>query len=227
MQQLALYKFDFILNVAKINKELMLYAFSERKKVKKEKALPVHVPHEKGKSVYTFKDHRLYIVDEALSLFIDEKWAPVKLPKKLKNGEKLEKGHVVRTFLNTNLNVYEAYIEKEGVIEGEAILYYPDGKIKQVTYYKKGQLHGPSRFYSEEGGLLSESWFIEGLQEGKCYAYYPSSHLYSLHRYKKGLMEGLQEFYHEDGGVKTLLNYRKGTLMDEPYLRSSDGTKAR
>jgi len=84
---------------------------------------------------------------------------------------------------------------------------YPNGKVESECYYADGDLHGPSRFYSDSGVCLSESTFVRNKREGEFIRYYLSGNLSSIERYKEGSLEGKQEFYYEDRSLKTELHY--------------------
>ncbi len=101
--------------------------------------------------------------------------------------------------------------------------FYPSGKLQSECYFLEEQLHGPSVFYSEEGSILSRSWFLFGVQQGKVWQYYLSKKLYSLQRFKDGLREGVQEYYYEDSTLRTRMHYAKGELHGEVLLYFPNG----
>lgn len=104
---------------------------------------------------------------------------------------------------------------------------YPSGSKKYECTYKEGKLHGPSRYYSEEGVLLAESYFIEGKREGEVHWFYPSGERYSVQHYRHGVWDGTQEYWYKDGTLKTSMQYVKGTLKGKVVLNNPDGTLMR
>lgn len=74
------------------------------------------------------------------------------------------------------------------------------------------ELHGPSRFYSASGQLLSEAWFFDGQRQGRMRQYYTSGALCSLQCFKNDQREGVQEYYNEDGTLRTRLHFYQGHL---------------
>jgi antitoxin component YwqK of YwqJK toxin-antitoxin module len=100
---------------------------------------------------------------------------------------------------------------------------YPSGKVKMQQYRLGRELHGPVTFFTEEGGVLSQSWYINDRKEGKAWNYYPDGTLYSLNRYKNNLQEGRQEYYHSTGSLKSVLNYAKGQLHGMVLLLHPNG----
>lgn len=117
--------------------------------------------------------------------------------------------------------------ERSGKREGQALYFYPEGKIKVETFYSKGRLHGPWTFYSRSGRILAQSLFIEGRQEGKCVYFYQNGALYYLGNYLNGTQEGVQEYYYPDGSLKTSLEYSQGKLNGSVHLYHANGVPAR
>ena len=226
-RELAIKKFKFLSDVAKANNVLIDYAFEQQKKEKKKTKFHVKLPSPPEAGLYELKRGKFIISDDEIGLSINQKFTPVIIPKNPKDGKTIASGHVLRVFLDDKWKINECYPEKDGVPDGQCLLYYPNGEIKEETYYKKGELHGPSRFWDNQGNLLAESWFVDGKQEGKSWWYYPSGKVYSLQRYLSNEWNGLQEFYYENGKVKTLMNYLRGNLSGVPVTLNPDGSKAR
>jgi hypothetical protein len=202
-------KLFFLSNVAKINDGLIAYAFDERKKRKKGPKIDMVLPM------------------PDLTFACDEKFNSIKVPEVREDGKILEDGHRLRVFYDQRWKLYEAYVEKDGVQDGQDLLFYADGKIKAESFYVKGKLHGSARFWGPGGELLAESCFIRGSRQGKSVWYYPSGKVYSVQRFQDGLWHGRQEYYYEDGSVKTVVDYAHGNVVGEALLLEPDGTRAR
>jgi len=224
--QLTLKRIAFLRDVAFLNKELIIHAFRERKKQKKGVRLDVNIPPQES-SQYSFENGRLVISDPQLQIEIDEEFNPLLIPAERRDGQELQEKHYLRVFFNDAWKMCECYVEKNGHLNGQCLLFHSDGSIKEETFYRQGKLHGPATVWGEQNELLAKSWFIEGMQEGLSLWYYPSGALYSRQRYKTNLWHGIQEFYYEDGSLKTLLRYRNGILEGEPILLKVDGTPDR
>lgn len=153
--------------------------------------------------LYHFKDKRLILNDSQLGLSFDEPFDPLLLPKDPLWGQELAGEH----FVAGNVKGTEFFVEKDGIPNGECRLYYPSKVVKGVMYYVNGKLHGPSRFFSENGQILAESWFVRGLQEGRCFWFYPDGSFYSLQYYVNGVREGKQEYFNSDGSLRTTLKF--------------------
>lgn len=222
---LTIGKYLFLKDVAKVNIELIDYAFRERKKIKPGNKILVKIPPT-IKGEYYFDGRHLLINDPEMGLHVDEKFAPLMIPEERQDG-KMVKDHKLRVFFSSKWKLQECFLEKDGILDGQCLLFYPTGAIKQCTYYQEGKLHGSAIFFDPEGKEMASSWFIKGQQEGKSYWYYSSGGLYSIQRYHKNVWHGRQEFYYENGNLKTLMNYKHGKLMESPILLKEDGSPDR
>ena len=221
--QLSCHKFIFLSDVAKVNEGLITYALNERKKLTKGTTITAESPSF-DPGLYEVSNGRMNLSDSECHLKIDEKFEPVLVPEIREDGKILPGGHVLRVFFDDHWKLYECLVEKNGQLDGQALLFYPDGKIKSENFYSKGKLNGPSRFFGAEGQILAEGFYVHGLQQGKVHWYYPSGCIYSLQRYKNGAWHGTQEYYYENGVLKTLMHYDHGKLVGEVILQLPDGT---
>lgn len=110
----------------------------------------------------------------------------VKLPTPFSLGQKLPTGHTVSVRQPYGQPVTEAYLTKNGVLDGEYRLFYPDGKIKGNWFYREGHLHGPAHFYAPNGQILTQSFFKEGNQEGETRWFTPEGKLYAVQQFPYG-----------------------------------------
>lgn len=165
--------------------------------------------HLKKGDRYQIFDKQLILEDEELDLYFKQSFDPLLLPESPRWGQEVAPG----CFVNGTISGTEFLVEMDGIPHGECCLYYASKVLKARMFYHFGKLHGPSVFFSEEGTILSSSWFIEGLQQGKCYWSYFDGKPYSLQRFKHGLQHGHQEYYYRNGTLKTWLNYENGVLM--------------
>ena len=173
------------------------------------------------KENYQFKDSRFIIQDSELGINIDTSFSPRMIPSDFSKSPEM----VVKE--GAEGRGLRAYFEVEGKFEGQYLLYYPDGTIETECYYLKSELHGPSRFFSESGICLSESWFYHGKKEGKSTRRFLSGKLSTVERYKKGLHHGKQDYYYENGANKTAMTYKDGILEGEVSLYWPSGAKKR
>lgn len=177
------------------------------------------------KDIYQFDGKQLTIIDEALKLSYIHPFAPIRIPDNFRKGKsKLPKGFCLAFEGESLANASSVHIEKNDVREGQMLLFYPSSKLKMENFYKDGDLHGPSTYYSEQGEILYKGWFIDGVQQGKCWKYYFQGALYCIETYLDGCLHGSQQYYYPDGTLKTKLCYSHGKLKGNAILYNPSGT---
>lgn len=212
-------KLSFLRDVANVNDELIAFAFNEKNNRLKSEELTFQPIPEADQGEYRYDGKHLYINDRELGLLIDDTFAPLFIPQgEYKDGQILDRGHRLRVFYDANWKLCECTVELDGQLDGQCLLFYPNGSKKEEVFYREGHLHGPSTFWSEDGRVLAKSWFFYGQQIGKSWWYYPLGALYSLQRYQRNKWHGQQEFYYLDGRLKTLMTYEDGLIVGMPVL---------
>lgn len=88
---------------------------------------------------------------------------------------------------------------KNGKLEGEKRIYFPNGKITEVSYYQQGLRQGVTLVYDETGNLLSEIEYQNDTLNGLA-KYYEFGKLIVKGFYKNGKRTGVWEFY-KDGAL--------------------------
>jgi len=171
-------RYTFLRDLAKLNVGLIDRALEERKKKRKPKR---KVPK-------TLPDATLVDFPEG-----------IKLPAHFAIGDQLPSGHRVSTVQPYGKPIEEAYLTKDGALDGEHRLFYPDGKIKAVWFYKKGALDGPATFFTGDGQVLTRSTFKNGAQVGVTKWFTPDGQLYSIQHFPYGE----QLYLDADGKIKS------------------------
>ncbi len=91
---------------------------------------------------------------------------------------------------------------KEGKVHGSSKLYNPNnGVLAEEMQYVEGQPEGPCQKYSDMGVLIMECQYHNGLLDGPTKSYYPSTALKEEGQYAKGQKSGTWKTYNEDGDV--------------------------
>lgn len=113
-----------------------------------------------------------------------------------KNGER--DGLTEQYFSSTGkLRVSANY--KEGILEGEYKVYYPDGTLQGEVSYKNGEMNGEFKEYYENGNLWTRQEF------------------------KDNISEGIYEIYYEDGTPQLKAKIKEGIVIEEKRF-NRDGT---
>jgi len=74
-----------------------------------------------------------------------------------------------------------------GIKEGQAIQYQPNGQILLIVEYKNGVKHGISKKYYPSGELYRETPYLNGERNGDMKKYYQTGEIQAIIPYKNGL----------------------------------------
>lgn len=108
----------------------------------------------------------------------------------------------------------------DGKKNGRMILYYPDGKIKEISYFKNDTLDGLQTTFFKDGNIADIISYKKGIKDGKYLGYYTNGNIHQEGSYKNGKRTGLlYQFYRQDSGKLShkyyLLNVRN---EKKPYF---------
>lgn len=93
-----------------------------------------------------------------------------------------------------------------GNLNGERMVYYPNGQIAEKKTYKNGKLDGISVVYSDTNVLLSELIYVNGELHGYAKYYSPKAELVAEGLYKNDKKVGVWKYY-EDGKLTEEKNF--------------------
>jgi len=92
--------------------------------------------------------------------------------------------------------------------------YYPNGKLKSVLNYKKGQLEGIALYYYENGELKERVNYRKGKRERTGTTYYESGTLKEEITYENGMRVNVK-LHGEDGALISESVYKDDKLVEE------------
>ncbi|WP_445736508.1 toxin-antitoxin system YwqK family antitoxin [Mariniflexile sp.] len=95
---------------------------------------------------------------------------------------------------NDKLLTLEHYNDA-GVLNGERLVYYPNGQIAEKQFYKNGKLDGASVVYSDKNVVLSDVIYVNGELHGPSKYYTPKGELVAEGSYKNGKKDGVWKYY--------------------------------
>ena len=93
------------------------------------------------------------------------------------------------------------YYNETGNLEGEKVVFYPNGQIAEKSNYKDGKLEGSSKWYSEKGVLIKDFLYENDELHGLSKYYDADGVLLAEGQYQKGRKHGIWNYY-EDGKLK-------------------------
>ncbi len=102
------------------------------------------------------------------------------------------------------------------VKDGQLIKRYPNGTIKEKSYYVAGRRQGECQSFYENGKLWSDDNFTAGLLEGPTASYYENGQKRYEGNYLKGKQAGTWIFYDNTGKQTHTVNY--GKKEDKPVM---------
>ncbi|MEH6535858.1 MAG: toxin-antitoxin system YwqK family antitoxin [Psychroserpens sp.] len=109
-----------------------------------------------------------------------------------------------------------------GQLEGEKLVFYPDGNTAEKANYANDKLEGKSTWYSENGKVLKEFLYKNGEFHGISTYYDASGNIQAEGLYKNGLKEGVWTYY-EGKRLSKKLNYKNGKLQGKVTWYSKKG----
>jgi antitoxin component YwqK of YwqJK toxin-antitoxin module len=200
-------RLTFLRDVAKFNVEVMEYSLNEKKKEKRKKQ-PIDFSS---------------LLEKPMSETKCPDFHPRMLPSNPEEGQTVDGEYLVRTLKQYGKPAEECRIEKDCILEGQCLLYYPDGVLKAETFYMNDKLHGPSTYFSPRGIVLSKSFYTEGSLNGESRWYDISGRLYAIRNYHRGKLHGIQKYYYPNGNPKTIMEYSYGKIQGKVLLYYPEG----
>ncbi|MFT4611185.1 MAG: antitoxin component YwqK of YwqJK toxin-antitoxin module [Glaciecola sp.] len=95
------------------------------------------------------------------------------------------------------------FYNDNGNLEGEKLVFYPDGTTAEKAYYVDGKLNGSSIWYSEKGKTLKEFMYVNDELHGVSKYYGADGNLEAEGTYRKDLKHGIWKYYENGKLVKT------------------------
>ena len=89
-----------------------------------------------------------------------------------------------------------------GIKNGPAKIFFPDGKLSEEKIYKDGKLEGPFKQYFSEKSVKAEGAFIKDNYNGKCIWYYPNGVIAAQGVYENNVKKGVWIYKEQDGKIK-------------------------
>lgn len=109
---------------------------------------------------------------------------------RLKGSQEFMDGYYV---VGNELSKWEEFEFKEGILDGNYIIFHPNGEIFSHTQYSNGKKHGEELMYFPDGVLNSKSTFNNDILVGSKYTYFESGKIQSESKIEDG--ESLETQY--------------------------------
>lgn len=112
---------------------------------------------------------------------------------------------------------------RNGKYHGEAVWYFPNGKVKQTCVYADNKLNGKLVRYHSNGKPQLEEFYSMGLRNGESISYYITGKRESLKTYRNDTLNGPYKAYHIHGEKKVEGNYSDGLFSGRWLYYDIDG----
>lgn len=117
-------------------------------------------------------------------------------------------GKVISLYNEQDTASFAAYWQ--GKEYGRAFQKYPDGKLKEERFFRKGWKEDEHKGWWEDGKLRFVYHFKDDLLEGNVKEWYANGQLFKDFNYQKGQEIGMQKAWKEDGKIKANYEIREG-----------------
>lgn len=97
----------------------------------------------------------------------------------------------------------EENYNNNGQLDGEKLVYYPDGTKAEKSNYTNGKLNGSSIWYAKTGKILKDFTYENDELHGLSKYYDAEGHLQAEGTYRKGLKHGIWNYYENGKFVKS------------------------
>ncbi len=99
---------------------------------------------------------------------------------------------------------------KRNEVNGNALIFYPNGKVHKKGYKIKDLAEGWWDEYYENGQLKSHEYFKSGKYEGPAETYFENGQIESKGKYENDERQGEWVFYHNNGQINKIGSYDRG-----------------
>ncbi len=121
---------------------------------------------------------------------------------------KLGNGKIRTVLVNGKLAGEGEY--KYGDLDGPYKLYYPDGKLSTLQFYKRGLLDSSLSSYYHNGKVATQGTYKSGDRVGTWKHFLENGKLDYTETYVDGLLHGKKIYYYENGKVDSETEYYEG-----------------
>lgn len=110
-------------------------------------------------------------------------------------------------------------IQKFGILDGrkqnEALDWYADGRIRYLSNYHQGRLHGEKKVWSKDSThiLLAHYNYHLGKAHGVQKQWYPTGELFKVRQMINGKEEGIQQAFRKNGELYSNYEAREGRIF--------------
>ncbi|MFA6502413.1 MAG: toxin-antitoxin system YwqK family antitoxin, partial [Parachlamydiales bacterium] len=102
-----------------------------------------------------------------------------------------------------------------GLLDGEAVVFYSPDNIMTKMFYKNGKLEGSFEGYYQDGVKKIQATHSDGKLTGEYLVFYPNGNKSAALKYKDGKLHGICRSWYESGAIMSEKRYKDGNLQGE------------
>ncbi len=127
------------------------------------------------------------------------------------------------TIRNSDNEVTEVATLKDGVLDGETIV-YSAGRISARLQFRGGKQNGPALFYDDAGGILVKALYQDGKLHGdSLYFDATAGALMRKAAYERGVLHGYTVDFYPSGKPREVTPYRNNVREGEQVRLTEEG----
>ena len=112
-----------------------------------------------------------------------------------------------KKYIESNYNAY--------MFQGSYKIYFFDGSINTLMYYKNDEKDSTYKNYYYGGQLQSEGKYVNGEKHGAWKYYYENGKISEEEIYTNGQLNGIDKMYNKDGSIEKAFTYKDNELDGE------------
>ncbi|MGQ9799178.1 MAG: toxin-antitoxin system YwqK family antitoxin [Ignavibacterium sp.] len=106
------------------------------------------------------------------------------------------------------------YEVKDGIKNGEFILYFPNGKIEMIGKIVNNKNQGEWKYYLPDGTLQAVGFFKDDVPDSTWTWYYQSGKVFEVGIFDKGIRKGEWKTFDENGTLRVSRIFEDGVIKD-------------
>lgn len=112
------------------------------------------------------------------------------------------------------------YEVKDGIKNGDFILYSADGRVEMKGTIVNDKNEGEWRYYFPDGSIQTVGKFVDDIPESTWTWYYPDGKIFEQGNFVKGVRFGEWKTYDNNGRLRVIRNFENGVVIDSTVINN-------
>jgi antitoxin component YwqK of YwqJK toxin-antitoxin module len=118
---------------------------------------------------------------------------------------------------------WQKYYLKDGEVDGEVLVYFGCGAVRERLFYKAGMRHGPGQVFNSDGKVIEKFIYQDDSLQGHYESFYHTGEPQTKTAYVRGEMDGAYQRFHQNGKVDAEGAYQAGRATGPWKFYHSNG----